>query len=105
MVGVVKWHWEREAWQRQTSVRKRLTLPPLGPEELWTPAGEETFDESAEHGDMETDDGSPESIPLLASTDEGSSSSSSTSSIESRVNGMRACSSGLPLSGRWQVQR
>lgn len=90
MVGVVKWHWERDAWQRQTSVRKRLTfpLPPDGDE--WITAGEEATDDSVEHGDMETEEGRPESIPMLASADKGSSSSSSGSSIESRVNGIRA---------------
>ena len=92
VVGVVKWHWEREAWQRQTSVRKRLTFPlPPPPEgEEWITAGEEATDDSAEHGDMETDDGRPESIPMEGSTDKGNSSSSSGSSIESRVNGIRA---------------
>ena len=111
VVGVVKWHWEREAWQRQTSVRRRLTLPLPPPEEgeEWMTAGEEAMEEPAELGDMETDDGRPESIApmLLASADEGSSSSSSGSSIESRVNGIRAWSSGLLLSlaERWHVQR
>lgn len=97
MVGEVKWHWEREAWQRQTSVRKRLTFP-LPPtveeeeeeEEEWITAGEEARDESAEQGDIETDEGSPESITKLGSADDGSSSSSSGSSMESRVNGIRA---------------
>lgn len=89
MVGVVKWHWEREAWQRQTSVRRRLTFP-LPPEEEWITAGEEATDESAEQGDMETDDGRPESIPLFGSTDDGCSASSSGSSMESRVNGIKA---------------
>lgn len=92
VVGVVKWHWEREAWQRQTSVRKRLTfpLPPTPEGEEWITAGEEATDDSAEHGDMETDDGRPESIPMVGSADRGNSSSSSGSSIESRVNGIRA---------------
>ncbi len=93
VVGVVKWHWERDAWQRQTSVRKRLTFPlPPPPEgEEWITAGEEATDDSAEHGDMETDDGRPESIPMdVGSADRGNSSSSSGSSIESRVNGIRA---------------
>ena len=68
VVGVVKWHWESEAWQRQTSVRKRLAL-------VKVPGDEAEEPEEAEKGDT---DGSPES----------STSSSSFSSIESRWKGM-----------------
>lgn len=95
VAGVVKWHWEREAWQRQTRVRRRLT-PPLPPPEEFA-AGEDANDE----GERETDDGTPESIPpgksaVSVDGDMNSTlpssllSSSSFSSIDRRVKGMSA---------------
>jgi len=110
VVGVVKWHWESEAWQRQTSVRSRLEEP----EEPEEP------DDEAENGD--TDGSSPES---------STSSSSSFSSMDSRWKGMTISLLLLPAAlaaaaladddsgrggrgevsgdsddgGRWQVQR
>ena len=109
VVGVVKWHWESEAWQRQTSVRSRLEEP-------------EEPDDEAENGD--TDGSSPES---------STSSSSSFSSMDSRWKGMTISLLLLPAAaaaaaaaladddsgrggrgevsgdsddgGRWQVQR
>ena len=56
MVGVVKWHWESEAWQRQTSVRKRLALAKVPGDEAEEPEEPEEPEE-AEKGDT---DGSPE---------------------------------------------
>ena len=85
---MVKWHWAREAWHRQTNVRKRLLL-----EEELARAGDEAeeSEEAVEQGDSETDDGRPESPDIDGSVDEGelmmTSSSSSFSSIESRVSG------------------
>ena len=107
VAGVVKWHWDREAWQRQTSVRRRLT-PPLPPPEgiIALAAGEDANDE----GERETDDGTPESMPpgkSAVSTDGDMNStlpssllsSSSFSSIDRRVKGMSANFSASSLPG------
>lgn len=127
-VGVVKWHWASDAWQRQTSVRRRFALPaPVLPDdEVRTrAAGDEATDESAEHGDMEDDDGRPESLLPSESTADATldgvtsasssstctpSSGSSASSMESRVNEMAVEWSSLGAgasapSARWHVQR
>ena len=103
MVGVVKWHWDNEAWHRQTSVRRRLT--PLPPEEdvVELAAGDEANDD----GERETDDGTPESIhpppgKRVDSVDgdmDSTFSSSSFSSIDNRMKGISANFSASSLPG------